>query len=137
MYGYNGKVLRVNLSEKTIGVENLDLKLAQKYIGARGLGVKTFIDEVDPMVEPLSSENKLIIATGPLTASKMPTSGRYMVVTKSPLTGTIAISNSGGKWGTKLKNAGYDMLIIEGKSNDKVYLYIEDDKVEIKDASDY
>ncbi|WP_195940422.1 aldehyde ferredoxin oxidoreductase family protein [Romboutsia sp. 1001713B170131_170501_G6] len=137
MYGYNGKVLRVNLSEKTIGVENLDLKLAQKYIGARGLGVKTFIDEVDPMVEPLSSENKLIIATGPLTASKMPTSGRYMVVTKSPLTGTIAISNSGGKWGTKLKNAGYDMLIIEGKSDDKVYLYIEDDKVEIKDASDY
>ncbi len=68
MYGYNGKVLRVNLSEKTIEVENLDLKLAKKYIGARGLGVKTFIDEVDPMVEPLSSENKLIIATGPLTA---------------------------------------------------------------------
>ncbi len=60
-----------------------------------------------------------------------------MVATKSPLTGTIAISNLGGKWGTKLKNAGYDMLIVEGQASDKVYLYIEEDNVEIKDASDY
>ncbi|HSQ88731.1 aldehyde ferredoxin oxidoreductase family protein [Romboutsia sp.] len=137
MYGYNGKVLRVNLSNKTIEVEPLNLEVAQKFIGSRGLGVKTFIDEVDPMVDPLSIDNKFIIATGPLTAAPMPTSGRYMVVTKSPLTGTIAISNSGGQWGTKLKNAGYDMMIIEGKSDNPVYLYIEDDKVEIKDANEY
>lgn len=137
MYGYNGKVLRINLSNNKIIKEDLNLEVAQKYIGARGLGVKTFIDEVDPKVDPLSEENKFIIATGAITAAPMPTSGRYMVVTKSPLTGTIAISNSGGHWGAKLKNAGYDMMIIEGKSEYPVYVYIEDDKVEIKDASKY
>lgn len=137
MFGYNGKVLRIDLSNENINVEPLDLEKAQKYIGSRGLGVKTFIDEVDPKVDPLSEENKFIIATGPLTAAPMPTSGRYMVITKSPLTGTIAISNSGGQWGTKLKNAGYDMIILEGRADKPVYLYIEDDKVEIKDATNY
>lgn len=137
MYGYNGKVLRIDLSSNKILKEDLNLEVAQKYIGARGLGVKTFIDEVDPKVDPLSEENKFIVATGAITAAPMPTSGRYMVVTKSPLTGTIAISNSGGHWGTKLKNAGYDMMILEGKSEKPVYVYIEDDKVEIKDASKY
>lgn len=137
MNGYIGKVLRVNFSTEEVKVEDLNLKLAQKYIGARGLGVKTFIDEVDPKVDPLSIENKLIIATGPLTGAPMPTSGRYMVVTKAPLTGTIAISNSGGKWGAKFKSAGYDMIIIEGKAEKPVYLYIDDDTVEIKDASKY
>lgn len=134
MYGYSGKVLRINLSEKTVKVEPLNLEVAQKFIGARGLGVKTFIDEVDAKIDALSPENKFIIATGPLTASPMPTSGRYMVVTKAPLTGTIAISNSGGHWGAKLKTAGYDMIILEGRSENPVYLNIEDDIVEIKDA---
>ncbi|MGL5346606.1 MAG: aldehyde ferredoxin oxidoreductase family protein [Peptostreptococcaceae bacterium] len=137
MFGYNGKVLRINLSDSSVKVEPLNLKIAQKYIGARGLGVKTLMDEIDPMVDPLSEENKFIIATGPITAAPMPTSGRYMVVTKSPLTGTIAISNSGGQWGTKLKNAGYDMVILEGKASKPTYLYIEDDKVEIKEANEY
>lgn len=137
MNGYVGKVLRVNLSNKDIKIEDLNLELAQKYIGARGLGVKTFIDEVDPKVDPLSEDNKLIIATGPLTGAPMPTSGRYMVVTKAPLTGTIGISNSGGKWGVKFKSTGFDMMIMEGKSDKPVYLYIDDDKVEIKDATPY
>lgn len=137
MNGYVGKVLRVNFSTQEVKVEELNLELAQKYIGARGLGVKTFIDEVDPKVDPLSEDNKLIIATGPLTGAPMPTSGRYMVVTKSPLTGTIAISNSGGKWGVKFKSTGYDMIIMEGKSEKPVYLYIDDETVEIKDAEKY
>ncbi len=137
MYGYCGKVIRINLSKKDVKVESLNLEVAQKFIGARGLGVKTYIDEVDPLVDPLSEDNKFIIATGPITAAPMPTSGRYMVITKSPLTGTIAISNSGGQWGTKLKNAGYDMIILEGKSENPVYLYIEDEKIEIKDATNY
>lgn len=137
MNGYVGKVLRVNFSNNEVKTENLNLELAQKFIGARGLGVKTFIDEVDPKVDPLSVDNKLIIATGPLTGAPMPTSGRYMVVTKAPLTGTIAISNSGGRWGAKFKSAGYDMMIMEGKADKPVYLYIDDDKVEIKDASKY
>lgn len=137
MNGYVGKVLRVNFSTQEVKVEELNLELAQKYIGARGLGVKTFIDEVDPKVDPLSEDNKLIIATGPLTGAPMPTSGRYMVVTKAPLTGTIAISNSGGKWGVKFKSTGYDMIIMEGKSEKPVYLYIDDETVEIKDAEKY
>lgn len=135
MYGYNGKILRVNLSSKTMNLEDLDLKVAQKYLGSRGLGVKTFIDEVDPMVNPISEENKLIIAAGALTGSPVPTSGRYMVITKSPLTGTIAIANSGGKWGAEFKATGLDMIIIEGKSDKPVYLNIEDDKIELRDAS--
>ncbi|WBW99510.1 aldehyde ferredoxin oxidoreductase family protein [Oceanirhabdus sp. W0125-5] len=134
MYGYIGKVLRINLSNRNIMLENLDEKIAQKFIGSRGLGVKTFMDEVDPKVDALSEENKFVIATGALTSSPMPTSGRYMVITKSPLTGTIAISNSGGQWGAVLKNAGYDMVIIEGKADKPVYVNIDDDKVEIKEA---
>lgn len=136
MYGYCGRVIRINLTEGSIKKEVLDLEKAKKYIGARGLGVKTFIDEVDPKVDPFSEENKFIIAGGPLTGAPVPTSGRYMVVTKSPLTGTIAISNSGGKWGAEFKFAGYDMMILEGKSEKPVYINIEDDVVEIRDAAE-
>lgn len=135
MYGYNGKILRVNLKERTIKVEALDLELAKKFIGGRGLGTKIFMDEVDPMVDPLSAENKLIVVTGPLTGAPVPTGGRYMVVTKSPQSGTIACSNSGGFWGAEFKAAGYDMIIFEDKADSPVYLTIIDDKVEIKDAS--
>jgi len=135
MYGYNGKILRINLKEKTIKVEALDLELAKKFIGGRGLGTKIFMDEVDPMVDPLSPENKLIIVTGPLTGTPVPTGGRYMVVTKSPLSNTIACSNSGGHWGAEFKATGYDIIILEGKADSPVYLTIIDDKVEIKDAS--
>ncbi|KDR96462.1 aldehyde:ferredoxin oxidoreductase [Peptoclostridium litorale DSM 5388] len=135
MYGYKGKVMRIDLSSEKVSFEPLNMDHAKKFIGARGLGVKTFIDEVDPNVDALSEENKFIIAAGAITAAPMPTSGRYMVVTKSPLTGTIAISNSGGHWGAKLKEAGYDMVIIEGRAQSPVYVNIEDDKVEIKSAS--
>lgn len=136
MYGYNGRVIRINLTDRSIKKEDLDLEVAKKYIGARGLGVKTFMDEVDPKVDALSAENKLIIAGGPLTGAPMPTSGRFMVVTKSPLTGTIAISNSGGKWGAELKFAGYDMVILEGKAKEPVYINIVDDVITILDADE-
>ena len=135
MFGYNGKVLRINLSENSIKVEPLNLEVAQKYIGARGLGVKTLIDEIDPKVDALSPDNKFIVATGPITAAPMPTSGRYMVITKAPLTGTIGISNSGGHFGAELKRTGFDMVILEGKSEKPVYINITDDNAEIKDAS--
>ena len=135
MYGYNGKILRIDLTNRECTLESLDEEKAKKLIGARGLGVKTLLEEIDPKIEPLSIENKLVIVTGPITGAPMPTSGRYMVVTKAPLTGTIAISNSGGKWGTELKNAGYDMIIVQGKSDVPVYVNIEDDKIEIKEAN--
>jgi len=96
MYGYNGRYLRINLSTKEFKVEDLNLDVAKKYIGGRGLGTKFMMDEVDPKVDALSPENKLMVVTGPLTGTATPTGGRYMVVTKSPLTGTIASSNSGG-----------------------------------------
>jgi len=135
MYGYQGKILRVDLSNGICKVEPLDEKVARKFIGGRGLATKLFVDEVSPLVDALSPENKLLIATGPLTGTPAPTSGRYMVVTKSPLTGTIASSNAGGYWGAELKFAGYDIIIVEGKSKKPVYLMIEDDTVEIRDAS--
>lgn len=135
MYGYHGKILRINLRERSIKKEELDLNLAKKFLGGRGLGEKILMDEVDPKVDALSPQNKLIIATGPLSGTPTPTGGRYMVITKSPLTGTIASSNSGGRWGAELKFAGYDLLIVEDKADSPVYIDIQDDKVEIKDAS--
>jgi aldehyde:ferredoxin oxidoreductase len=135
MYGYQGKILRIDLSKGVSTVENLDLELAKKFVGGRGLGTKLFVDEVSPSIEPLSPENKILFATGPLTGTPTPTGGRYMVVTKSPLTGTIASSNSGGYWGAELKFAGYDVIIVEGKSEKPVYVMIEDDTVEIRDAA--
>ncbi len=116
-------------------MEPLDPDLAKDYLGARGLGTKYFCNEVDPKVDPLSPENKLIFAPGPLTGTYAPSGGRYNVVTKGPLNGTIAASNSGGTWGPELKFAGYDMLIIEGKASKPVYLWIKDSTVEIRDAA--
>jgi aldehyde:ferredoxin oxidoreductase len=135
MYGYQGKILRINLTASSVKVEPLDLDKAKKFIGGRGLGSKLFTEEVSPNVDPLSEGNKIFFVTGPLTGTPTPTGGRYMVVTKSPLTDTIASSNSGGYWGAELKAAGYDVIIVEGKAQKPVYISIEDDKVEIKDAS--
>ena len=135
MSGYIGKVLRINLKQKSVKVEALDIEKAKQFIGGRGLGTKLFMDEVDPNVDAFSPENKLFIVAGPLTGTNVPTGGRYMVVTKSPLSGTIASSNSGGHWGAELKAAGYDLIIIEEKADEPVYITIVDDKVEIKEAS--
>lgn len=137
MAGYCGKLLRVNLSTGEIKKEPLDLTVAKKFIGGRGLGSYILAQEIDPKVDPLSPDNKIIFATGPLTGSSAPTSGRYMVVTKSPLTGTIACSNSGGFWGAELKFAGYDLIIVEGKAAQPCYIYIKDDVVEIRNAEKY
>lgn len=134
---YNGKIARINLTTKDIKVESLDMDLAKGFIGGRGLGTKILYDEGIATVDPLSPENKLVYATGAMTGTPSPTSGRYMVVTKSPLTGMIASSNSGGKWGAILKYAGWDALIVEGKSDNPVYINIYDDKIKILDATEY
>ena len=107
---------------------------AQAYLGQRGLGTKYLIEEIDPAIDPLAPENKLIFATGPLTGTMASTGGRYSVITKGALTGAIACSNSGGQFGAELKFAGYDMIIIEGCAEKPVYLYIEDDHAELMDA---
>jgi len=130
-----GTILRVDLAAKTVKKEPLNMRDAQNYVGARGLGTKYFCDEVDPKVEPLSPGNKLIFMTGPLTGTAAASAGRYEAVAKAPLTGTIGASNSGGYFGPELKYAGYDGVIFENASETPVYLYINDDKVEIRDAS--
>lgn len=135
MGGYTEKVLRVNLTEGKISTEPLNMELAKKYLSGRGLAGKMFFDEVAADVDALSPENTMYIATGALTGTNAPTSGRFMVVTKSPLNGVISSSNSGGYWGAQLKFAGYDMVILEGKAAKPVYISINDDKVEIKDAA--
>ena len=135
MFAYWGKILRVNLSTGSITTEVLREDLVKKFIGGRGLGTKLYMDEVAAEIDPLSPENKLLFVTGPLTGTATPTGGRYMVVTKSPLTSTIASSNSGGFWGAELKFAGYDVIILEGKSAKPVYLKIVDDVVTLEDAS--
>lgn len=134
---YNKKIARINLTTRDVTEENLNMDDAVKFIGGRGLGTKILYDENIQAVEPLSEQNKLIYITGPMTGTASPTAGRYMVVTKSPLTGMIASSNSGGKWGAQLKYAGWDALIVEGKANTPVYINIEDDKIQILDASEY
>lgn len=135
MGGYIGKILRVNLTEGKISTEPLNMELAKKYLSGRGLAGKMFTDEVASDVDALSPENKIFIAAGALTGTNAPTSGRYVVVTKSPLNGVVASSNSGGQWGAHMKFAGYDMVILEGKADRPVYLSIHDDVVEIKDAA--
>ena len=134
---YYEKIARINLTTGEIKVEKLDLELAHKFIGGRGLGTKILYDEGVATVDPLSPENKLVYITGPMTGAAAPSTGRYMVVTKSPLTGMIASSNSGGVWGQKLKYAGWDALIVEGEAPAWKYLNIEDDKIELLDAEEY
>ena len=133
--GWTKKVLRVDLTKGTCKSEALNMKWAQEYLGQRGLATKYFIEEVDPKVDPLSPANKMIMATGPLTGTMASTGGRYSVITKGALTGAIACSNSGGYFGAEMKFAGWDMVIFEGKSPKPVYLSIEDDKVELRDAA--
>ncbi len=130
-----GRILRVDLTKGTCTAEPLKMEWARQYVGQRGLATKYFVDEVDAKVDPLSTGNKIIWATGPLTGTMASTGGRYSVITKGPLTGAIACSNSGGYWGAELKMAGWDMIIVEGKSAKPVYLAISDDKAELRDAS--
>ncbi len=133
--GWTRKILRVDLAKGTCKSEPLNMQWAQEYLGQRGLATKYFVEEVDPKVDPLSPENKLIMATGPLTGTPASTGGRYSVITKGALTGAIACSNSGGYFGAEMKFAGWDMVIFEGKSSKPVYLSIEDDRAELRDAS--
>lgn len=128
------KILRINLSTGSVESEALNMDWARDYVGERGLATKYLWEGMDPKADPLGPDNMLIFATGPLTGTMASTSGRYAVVTKGPLTGAIACSNSGGKFGAELKFAGYDLLILTGKSDIPVYLLIEDDNVQILPA---
>ena len=128
------KILRVNLSEGTCTPEPLNMEWAAQYLGQRGLATKYLVEEIDPTVDPLAPENKMIMATGPLTGTHASTGGRYSVITKGPLTGAIACSNSGGYFGAEMKFAGWDMIIFEGKADAPVYLLIENERAQLLPA---
>ena len=130
------RVLRINLTEGTSKEEPLNMEWVQLFIGQRGLGTKYLSEEVPPMTDALSPENKMFMITGPMTGTAVSTGGRYSVVTKSPLTGAVACSNSGGFFGNEMKNAGWDMIILEGKAPNPVYISVNNDKVEILPADE-
>lgn len=137
MYGWMGRLLRIDLSTKKVTVETWPDEIRSKFPGGRGLGAYIIHKEVGPATDPLGPDNRLVFAVGPLTATKIPTSGRFSVSTKSPLTGTIFDSNSGGIWGVRFKKCGYDGLIVQGRADKPVYIKITDDLVEINDAREY
>ncbi len=133
--GFTNRVAWIDLSSSAIEYKGIDESDAKKYIGARGLGVK-YVFENGPEVEPLSPDNLLCIMNGPLTGTDVNMSGRLAVVTKSPLTGTVADSHMGGWTAAKLKWAGFDGLVFKGKADKPTYAYVEDGQVTLHDASD-
>jgi len=135
MNGWHRKVLRVDLTNQTHTIETVDPQFAKDYIGGRGWAIKYLTEGMDPKIDALSPENILIFATGPLTGSPAPTGNRYMVITKSPLTGVLTNSNAGGDFPTWMKRTGFDLFIFEGRAKEPVYLWIYDDQVEIRSAA--
>jgi aldehyde:ferredoxin oxidoreductase len=131
---YRWEVLRVNLSSGIVKKEPLNESWARKYFGGRGLGAKYLYEELREGVDPLSPDNKVILATGPLTGTVVPCSGKLAIVSKSPATGLIVDCSVGGTFASQFKYAGYDMLIIEGQAKKPVYLLINDDRVEVRSA---
>ena len=134
MFGYMGKILRVNLTNGKITEEFPDEKTLKMFLGGAGLATKYLFDEVKPGIDPLGPENKLIFMTGPLTGTPSPSTGRYSVVAKSPLTGIWGQGNSAGFWGRDFKRSGFDGIIFEGISPKPVYLVTNDGKAELRDA---
>jgi aldehyde:ferredoxin oxidoreductase len=133
--GYAGKYLRIDVSQGKGMVEKLDEGIARKYWGGRGWGAYLLLKELESGIDPFSPENKIFFLTGPLQGTLTPFSPRFVVVTKSPLTGTFTRSVSGGQWAPELKFAGYDGVILEGRSSTPVYVLIDDEKVEIRDGT--
>ncbi len=134
MNGWHGRILRIDLTDQIVKQEDIDPSFAKDFLGGRGWAIKYLYDEMDPAADPLSAENILIFATGPLTATPAPTGNRYMVITKSPLTGAISNSNSGGDFPTWMKRTGFDLFIMTGKASKPVYIWVNEDQVEIRPA---
>lgn len=133
--GYAGRYLRIDLSQSKVNVEKLEEEVARKYWGGRGWGGYLLLKELKPGIDPFSPENKVFFLTGPLQGTLTPYSPRFVVLTKSPLAGTFTRAVSGGQWAPELKFAGYDGLILEGRSQKPVFILISDEKVEIRDAT--
>jgi len=135
--GYGGQVLRVNLTQGSVEKSDLDPSLARDYLGGRGFAAKILYSELEKGVDPLGEANKLVMAAGPISGLLIPGAGKTTFAAKSPATGGYADSNVGGMLSAEMKFAGYDLIIVEGVSPKPVYLYIDDDTVELRDAKDY
>ncbi len=133
--GYTGNLLRVDLEKGAIIIEKMDEDIQRRYLGGSGFNTYFLWKELKAGIDPLGPENKLIIATGPVTGTPIMGSGRHSIGAKSPLTGGIALSQVGEFWRTELKRAGFDMVIIEGKAIKPVYLSIRDGRAELRDAT--
>lgn len=136
MFGWTGKILRVNLSTKTHKEENYSEEFAHKWVGGRGFAVKILYDELKPGIDPLGPDNKLIVAVGPIAGIPAPNTGKTVVAAKSPLTGGYGDGNLGTRMTDQLRKAGYDALIIEGKAEKPTMLFIDDEKVEFVPADE-
>ncbi len=132
---YAGKILRIDLATGQTDTERLSTEILRRFIGGRGLGTYLLNGMIDKGTEPLGPENPLIFATGPLSGTAAPTGGRYMAICRSPLTGLVACSNSGGSFGAELKMAGWDLLIIQGKAETPVYVFVDQQGAHIESAS--
>jgi len=135
MYGLNGRLLRVNLTRENITTDTFTEDYAKKFIGGKGLAIDVLYKELQPRVEPLGPENKLIFSLGPVNATGIPGDTRFVVAGKSPLTGVWGEGNCSGTFADGLKKSGYDAIIVEGASEKPVYIWINDENVEIRDAS--
>ncbi len=136
MLGYTSKILRIDLTNKTSSVEPLNMDWAEKYIGSKGLAIKYLYEELEPGIDPLGPDNKLLFTTGPMTGTPVPCSGKLSIAAKSPATGTINDCSIGGHSAIKIKYAGYDMVIFEGALDKPGYVMIDDDKVTFEDADE-
>lgn len=134
--GYWNKILRVDLTNRKITKEEIDEDTYRLFVGGAGIGAKILWEETSSETNPFDADNKLIFAGGPFQGHPVPGSAKFSIISKSPLTNTYADSAAGARWGPSFKRAGYDVLVIQGKSENPVYIYIEDDEVKIRDARD-
>jgi len=134
VFGYAGRVLNVDLTRKRTKIDRISNRFCEKYIGGNGFAIRLLWDKTKPKIDPLSPENTLIFAVGPFAGTMVPTSGKYVVQAKSPLTNFMGESISSGLWGPALKGAGYDAIIIKGRSEKPVYLFVDDDTIQFRDA---
>jgi len=133
--GYMHKILRLDISDRKVDIEPLQNEWVQQFIGGSGLSTKFLYELTDESTAPLGPDNPIIFMTGPFTGTAVPLSGRHSVVSLSPLSGIFGESDVGGTWGAMLKRAGFDGIIITGKSEKPVYLWVHDGKYEIRNAS--
>jgi aldehyde:ferredoxin oxidoreductase len=134
MFGHSGRVLHVDLASRRIWREELKENTLRMFIGGSGLAAKFVYDYTNGSTDPLGKENVLVFMNGPLTGTRIPLSGRHEIATRSPATGGLGESDTGGKWGTELRKAGYDGLVIHGRAEEPSYIWIHDDGEELRSA---